>query len=178
LDNFDQTVRFIRLISHPDGRNLSPRRISLSTCGHIPGILKLAGLGLPVTLSVSLHAPNDGIRDRIMPINRKYPIAPLLEACGKYFTKTGRRISYEYVIIEGLNDTPAQARMMAALIRGTPAHINIIPCNPVEGKPFRPPEPEIIMRFAGILGKNATVRRTLGCDITAACGQLRSKRKC
>jgi 23S rRNA (adenine2503-C2)-methyltransferase len=179
LDNFDRTVRFIRLISHPGGRNLSPRNISLSTCGDVPGILKLAETGLPVTLSVSLHAPDDETRDRIMPINRRYPISTLLDACGKYFDKTGRRISYEYVIIDGLNDSPAYARRLKSLLRGRPAHINIIPCNPVPGKPFTPPPPETVKRFMRELeGLQATVRRTLGPDIDAACGQLRSKHKC
>jgi 23S rRNA (adenine2503-C2)-methyltransferase len=179
LDNFEQTARFIKLISHPDGRNLSPRHISLSTCGDVPGILRLAGLGLPVTLSVSLHAPDDETRDRIMPINRKYPISELMDVCLKYFEKTGRRISYEYVIIEGLNDSPGHAGRLKALLRGNPAHVNIIPCNPVEGKPYKPPRPETVRRFMRELGgADVTLRRTLGSDIGAACGQLRSKRKC
>jgi 23S rRNA (adenine2503-C2)-methyltransferase len=175
LDNFEQTARFIKLISHPDGRNLSLRRLSLSTCGHVPGILKLAELGLPVTLSVSLHAPDDETRDRIMPINHKYPIAQLLEASLKYFQKTGRRISYEYVIIDRLNDSPEQARRLAALLKGAPAHINVIPYNPVQGKPFSSPTPERLARFMKELGGvEATVRRTLGADIDGACGQLRN----
>ncbi|MCL2003536.1 MAG: 23S rRNA (adenine(2503)-C(2))-methyltransferase RlmN [Oscillospiraceae bacterium] len=178
LDNFEQTVRFIRLISHPEGRGLSPRHISLSTCGNVPGILKLADSGLPVTLSVSLHAPDDETRSRLMPMNRKYPISMLMEACGKYFMKTGRRISYEYVIINGLNDSPGHARRLKALLRGKPAHINIIPCNPVAGKPFAPPGADAARRFMRELdGLRVTARRTLGSDIDAACGQLRS-RKC
>ena len=176
LDNFDQTVRFIRLISHPDGRNLSPRHISLSTCGDVPGILKLAESGLPVTLSVSLHASDDETRDRLMPINRKYPISGLLDACRKYFDKTARRISYEYVIIEGFNDSPEDARRLAVLLKGAPAHVNIIPYNPVPGKPFRAPQADAVRRFMRELGGiQATVRRTLGSDIAAACGQMRSK---
>ncbi|MCL1807575.1 MAG: 23S rRNA (adenine(2503)-C(2))-methyltransferase RlmN [Oscillospiraceae bacterium] len=179
LDNFDQTVRFLKLISHSEGRNLSPRHISLSTCGDVPGILRLAELGLSVTLSVSLHAPDDETRDRIMPVNRKYPISQLLDACGKYFTKTGRRISYEYVIIEGLNDSLGHARRLAALLKGHPAHVNVIPYNPVLGKPFSAPKPSVVDRFMdGLNGLQATVRRTLGKDIDAACGQLRSKRIC
>jgi 23S rRNA (adenine2503-C2)-methyltransferase len=177
LDNFDQTIRFIKLISHPWGRNLGLRNISVSTCGDVPGILKFAELGLPVTLSVSLHAPDDETRDRIMPVNRKYPIAILMDACGKYFVKTGRRISYEYVIIEGLNDSTGHARRLKALLKGKPAHVNIIPYNPVAGKPYRAPKAVAVERFARELGEPATVRRTLGADIDAACGQLRS-RKC
>ncbi|MDR0326644.1 MAG: 23S rRNA (adenine(2503)-C(2))-methyltransferase RlmN [Oscillospiraceae bacterium] len=179
LDNFDETVRFIKLVSHPDGRNLGVRHVSLSTCGDVPGILKLAELGLPVTLSVSLHAPDDETRNHIMPVNRKYPISQLLEACGKYFEKTARRISYEYVIIDGLNDSPVQARRLASLLRGTPAHVNVIPYNPVPGKPFRAPGQDTIRRFMRELaGLQATVRRTLGSDIMAACGQMRSNRQC
>jgi 23S rRNA (adenine2503-C2)-methyltransferase len=178
LDNFDHTVRFLKLISHPEGRGLSPRRLSLSTCGHVLGILKLAELGLPVTLSVSLHAPDDGTRSRIMPINKKYPIATLLDTCKNYFAKTGRRISYEYVIIDRLNDSPEQARLLAALLKGTPAHVNIIPYNAVSGKQFSPPKPDRLARFMKELGGlEATVRRTLGADIDGACGQLRSGRK-
>jgi 23S rRNA (adenine2503-C2)-methyltransferase len=127
---------------------------------------------------VSLHAPDDETRSKLMPVNNRYPISELMDACNKYFTKTGRRISYEYAIIDGVNDAPAQARKLAALIKGTPAHVNIIPCNPVAGKPYRPPKPETVMRFARELGELATVRRTLGKDIDAACGQLRSKRQC
>ncbi|MDR0293308.1 MAG: 23S rRNA (adenine(2503)-C(2))-methyltransferase RlmN [Oscillospiraceae bacterium] len=175
LDNFNETVRFLKLISHPDGRNLGLRHISLSTCGDVPGILKLAELGLPVTLSVSLHAPDDETRGRLMPINRRYPISELMDACGKYFAKTARRISYEYVIIEGLNDSPGHARRLALLLRGRPAHVNVIPYNPVPGKPFRRPGADAVRRFARELeGLSATVRRTLGADIDGACGQLRS----
>jgi 23S rRNA (adenine2503-C2)-methyltransferase len=178
LDNFDQTVRFIKLISHPGGRGLSPRHISVSTCGNVPGILKLAEQGLPVTLSVSLHAPDNETRNVIMPVNEKYPIEDLLDACSKYFEKTGRRISYEYVIIEGLNDSPGQAKMLKALLRGKDTHINIIPYNAVAGKPYAAPKPDVIRRFAQELGETATVRRTLGADIGAACGQLRSNHPC
>jgi 23S rRNA (adenine2503-C2)-methyltransferase len=178
LDNFEAVVRFLKLISRPDGRALSLRRVSLSTCGYVPEILKLADLSLPVTLSVSLHAPDDETRSQIMPINKKYPIAMLLDACGKYFSKTSRRISYEYVIIGGLNDSPGQARRLRALLKGTPAHINVIPYNPIPGKPFSPPTPERLARFMGELdGLEATVRRTLGADINSACGQLRGGRK-
>jgi 23S rRNA (adenine2503-C2)-methyltransferase len=177
LDNFDQVVRFIRLIGHPMGRNLSPRHISLSTCGDVPGILRLAETGLPVTLSISLHAPDDETRDRLMPINRKYPISMLLDAAGKYFAKTGRRISYEYVIMDGLNDTLGHARRLKTLLKGKPAHINIIPCNPVPDKTFAPPKAESVKKFLRELdGLEVTVRRTLGSDIDAACGQLRSRR--
>ncbi len=177
LDNFDESVRFLKLISHPEGRGLSLRNISLSTCGDAEGIEKLAALKLPVTLSVSLHAPDDETRSRLMPINRRFPIQPLLKACKKYFENTGRRISYEYVIIDRLNDSPAHARRLAALLGKHPAHVNLIPYNPVPGKPFGAPKKETVLRFARELGSiPATVRRTLGTDINAACGQMRSGR--
>ena len=179
LDNFDETVRFLRLVSHPEGRNLGLRHISLSTCGDLPGILKLAELGLPVTLSVSLHASDDETRSRLMPVNRRYPISQLIGACGKFYEKTGRRISFEYVIIKGLNDSPGQARSLAALLKGFPAHINLIPYNLVPGKPYHPPEADGVERFIRELGGiQATVRRTLGTDIMAACGQMRSSGQC
>ncbi len=177
LDNFDESVRFLKLVSHPKGRGLSLRNISLSTCGDAEGIEKLAALNLPVTLSVSLHAPDDETRNLLMPINRKIPIQTLLTACKKYFENTGRRISYEYVIIDKLNDSPAHARRLATLLGKHPAHVNIIPYNPVPGKPFTAPGKETIERFARELtGIPATVRRTLGSDISAACGQMRSSR--
>lgn len=175
LDNYDETIRFLKLVSHQDGRGLSPRHISLSTCGVVPGILELAELGMPVTLSISLHAPDDATRNVIMPINRRYPVAVLLDACEKYFEKTGRRISYEYVIIDKLNDSLGQARQLAALLKNHPAHINIIPYNPVPGKPFAAPKKETVERFVRELRHmQVTVRRTLGSDIEAACGQMRA----
>jgi 23S rRNA (adenine2503-C2)-methyltransferase len=178
LDNFENTVRFLRLVSHPEGYKLGLRNVALSTCGDVPGILKLAELGLPVTLSVSLHAPDDETRSRIMPINRKYPIGELMEACEKYFSKTARRISYEYAIIVGLNDTGEHAARLRALLRGRSAHVNIIPCNPVPGKPFFSPGGDAVKRFVSKLdGLQVTVRRTLGADIGGACGQLRAARR-
>ncbi|MDR1668362.1 MAG: 23S rRNA (adenine(2503)-C(2))-methyltransferase RlmN [Oscillospiraceae bacterium] len=177
LDNFDESVRFIRLVSHPEGRGLSLRSISLSTCGDAEGIIKLSELGLPVTLSVSLHAPDDETRSRIMPVNRKYPVQTLLAACKKFFENTGRRISFEYVIIDQLNDSPAHAKRLAALLGKYPAHVNLIPYNPVPGKAFAAPGKETALRFARELGGiPVTVRRTLGSDIDAACGQMRSSK--
>ncbi|MDR1692321.1 MAG: 23S rRNA (adenine(2503)-C(2))-methyltransferase RlmN [Oscillospiraceae bacterium] len=175
LDNFDQTVRFLKLISHPEGRGLSLRNVSLSTCGDAEGIRKLAELKVPVTLSVSLHAPDNETRNRLMPVNRKIPVEELMGACLNYFQITGRRISYEYVIIDGINDSPAHARKLAALLRKQAAHVNLIPVNPVPGKPFKQPDKDTIAKFVRGLGSiPVTVRRTLGSDIGAACGQMRS----
>ena len=184
LDNFENTVRFLRLLSHPKGRNMSLRRVSVSTCGLAPEIEKLADLGLPVTLSVSLHAPDDAARDELMPVNRRYGLQELLSSCRIYCDRTGRRVSFEYAPIRGVNDSPSQAEALAKLLRGSGAsggmapHVNLIPLNPVEGKPYRAPSREDVDRFADILrkrGVSVTVRRRLGNDIDAACGQLRGK---
>ena len=178
LDNFDEVVRFLRLVNHPKGRGLGLRHVSLSTCGLVPEILRLADLGLPVTLSVSLHAPDDETRSRLMPVNKKYGVGELMEACKKYFEKTGRRNSYEYVMIEGMNDSAGQARLLAGLLRGQPAHVNLIPLNPVDGRDWKPSPPEAVRAFEQVLsgkGIAVTVRRRLGADIDAACGQLRRR---
>jgi len=177
LDNYNNTLRFLRLITHPKGQNISQRRISLSTCGLVPQIEQLATEGLGVTLSVSLHAPNDDLRDSIMPINRKYPIAQLLAACKHYSEKTSRRISVEYALLRGVNDTPAHARELAAQLQGMLCHVNLIPANEV-GRGYEASSPEHVQRFAQTLLRhkiNATVRRSLGKDIDAACGQLRNR---
>lgn len=174
LDNFDHTVRFLQLLSHAEGRNMSLRHVSLSTCGLVPQIDALSDLGFPVTLSVSLHAPDDETRRKIMPIARKYSVEQLIGAAKRFFEKTGRRVSYEYILLDGINDSPWQASLLEKLLRGQPAHINLIPCNPVEGKPYKPPSAEKTARFAAKLKRfDVTVRRTLGTDINAACGQLR-----
>jgi 23S rRNA (adenine2503-C2)-methyltransferase len=173
----NNTLRFLRLITHPKGQNISQRRISLSTCGLVPQIEQLATEGLGVTLSVSLHAPNDDLRDSIMPINRKYPIAQLLAACKHYSEKTSRRISVEYALLRGVNDTPAHARELAAQLQGMLCHVNLIPANEV-GRGYEASSPEHVQRFAQTLLRhkiNATVRRSLGKDIDAACGQLRNR---
>jgi len=180
LDNYHNTLRFLRLITHPKGQNISQRRISLSTCGLVPQIEQLANEKLGVTLSVSLHASNDNLRDTIMPINRKYPIAQLLAACKHYTEQTGRRISIEYALLRGVNDTPAHARELAALLQGMLVHVNLIPANEV-GRGYEPSSPEHVRRFQQALQQhriNATVRRSLGKDIDAACGQLRNRTEC
>lgn len=176
LDNYDNVMTFLRLVTHPDGLGLGMRHISLSTCGIVPRIRELAELRLQLTLSVSLHAPSDELRDRIMPVNKKYPLGVLMPACRDYFEKTGRRISFEYAMIAGFNDTPACADHLAALLRGMPAHVNLIPLNKVERSPLEPSSRDTIRRFQGRLESkniNATVRRSLGGEISAACGQLR-----
>lgn len=176
LDNYDNVMTFLRLVTHPDGLGLGMRHISLSTCGIVPRIRELAELRLQLTLSVSLHAPSDELRDRIMPVNKKYPLGVLVPACRDYFEKTGRRISFEYAMIAGFNDTPACADRLAALLRGMPAHVNLIPLNKVERSPLEPSSRDTIRRFQGRLESkniNATVRRSLGGEISAACGQLR-----
>ncbi|MDL2233570.1 23S rRNA (adenine(2503)-C(2))-methyltransferase RlmN [Ruminococcaceae bacterium OttesenSCG-928-L11] len=176
LDNYDNVLGFLRILSAPDGLNLSLRHVSLSTCGLVEQIDLLAQEKLPLTLSVSLHAPNDAARNRTMPINRKYPVDELLAACTRYFHATGRRISFEYALIAGENDTPAHARELGQKLRGMNCHVNLIPVNPVGGKQFRASEKSSIGQFVSILeglGVTTTVRRRLGTDINAACGQLR-----
>ncbi len=178
LDNFDAVVRFLELVNHPDGMNISMRHISLSTCGLTERIDKLASLHLQLTLSVSLHAPDDETRSRIMPVNRRYSVEKLMKACRRYFEETGRRISFEYAMIDGVNDTQAHAEKLISLLRGMGAHVNMIPLNNVEESPFKPSTKGNILRFQETLeraGITATVRRRLGGDIDASCGQLRRK---
>jgi 23S rRNA (adenine2503-C2)-methyltransferase len=178
LDNFDNVMRFLELVNSADGMNISMRHISLSTCGLVPGIDKLAEKKLQLTLSVSLHAPTDEIRDTIMPVNKAYPSEQLISACRRYYDKTGRRISFEYAMINGVNDTPEAARLLLKRLKGLPAHMNLIPLNHVEESPLKPSTKEAVQRFQNILedgGIPATVRRTLGSDIDASCGQLRRK---
>ena len=178
LDNFDNVMRFLELVNSPDGMNISMRHISLSTCGLVPGIDRLAEKKLQLTLSVSLHAPTDEIRNTIMPVNKAYPTEELLEACRRYYATTGRRISFEYAMINGVNDTEEAARLLLKRLKGLPAHMNLIPLNHVEESPLKPSTRQAVMRFQKILedgGIPATVRRTLGGDIDASCGQLRRK---
>ena len=184
LDNYDNVLKFLRLAGHPDGLNIGYRHISLSTCGIVPRIYDLAREDLPITLSVSLHAPTDEARSAIMPINRKYPIAELLRACRDYFTATGRRISFEYTLIAGNNDSASDARALGTLLRRylgeMPIHVNLIRVNEVKETGFRHGSAEEANAFAEVLGGMgivATVRRRLGTDIDAACGQLRKKQK-
>ena len=178
LDNFDNVMRFLELVNSADGMNISMRHISLSTCGLVPGIDKLAEKKLQLTLSVSLHAPTDEIRNTIMPVNKAYPTEELLQACRRYYEKTGRRISFEYAMINGVNDTPEAAKTLLKRLKGLPAHMNLIPLNHVEESPLKPSTRQAVQRFQEILeagGVTATVRRTLGSDIDASCGQLRRK---
>jgi len=178
LDNFDNVMRFLELVNSPEGMNISMRHISLSTCGLVPGIDRLAEKKLQLTLSVSLHAPTDAIRNTIMPVNQAYPTEELIAACRRYYEKTGRRISFEYAMINGVNDTPEAAKTLLKRLKGLPAHMNLIPLNHVEESPLKPSTRQAVQQFQNILeagGIPATVRRTLGSDIDASCGQLRRK---
>ena len=178
LDNFENVMRFLELVNSPEGMNISMRHISLSTCGLVPKIRELAKKKLQLTLSVSLHAPKDEIRNTIMPVNKAYNTEELLQACRDYYAETGRRISFEYAMIDGVNDTEADARLLLKRLKGLPAHMNLIPLNHVEESPLKPSSRAAVMRFQQILedgGIPATVRRTLGGDIDASCGQLRRK---
>ena len=178
LDNFDNVMRFLELVNSPEGMNIGMRHISLSTCGLVPRIDELAEKKLQLTLSVSLHSPDDASRSAIMPINRKYPVDVLLDACRRYFEKTGRRVSFEYTMIDGVSDSPEQAELLASKLHGLAAHVNMIPLNPVAESPLRPSTRQAVARFQKILeghGIPATVRRSLGGDIDASCGQLRRK---
>ena len=176
LDNYDTVLRFLELVNSPEGMNIGMRHISLSTCGLVERIDRLAEENLQLTLSVSLHAPTDEIRSTIMPVNRRYNVQTLLAACKRYFEKTGRRISFEYAMIRGVNDTPEMAKLLASRLRGIAAHVNLIPLNDIPESPLKPSYPEVVQTFQKILeqhGIPATVRRTLGSDINASCGQLR-----
>ncbi len=178
LDNYENVLRFLELVNSPEGMNISMRHISLSTCGLIPKIRELAEKKLQLTLSISLHAPNDETRDRIMPVNKAYPTQELLDACRDYYRITGRRISFEYAMIHGVNDSEADARLLLKRLKGMGAHMNLIPLNHVEESPLKPSTRQAVQRFQQILeegGIPATVRRTLGGDIDASCGQLRRK---
>ncbi len=178
LDNFDNVMRFLELVNSPEGMNISMRHISLSTCGLVPKIDELAERKLQLTLSVSLHAPSDEIRDTIMPVNKAYPTEELLAACRRYYGATNRRISFEYAMIHGVNDRPEDAKLLLKRLKGLPAHMNLIPLNHVEESPLKPSTRKAVMEFQTILeqgGVPATVRRTLGGDIDASCGQLRRK---
>ncbi len=178
LDNFDNVMRFLKLVNSPEGMNISMRHISLSTCGLVPKIDELAKRNLQLTLSVSLHAPNDGVRDKIMPVNKAYPSGELIDACRRYYAATSRRISFEYAMISGVNDSVENARELLRRMKGLPCHFNLIPLNHVEESPLKPSSRENVAAFQKTLedgGIPATVRRTLGGDIDASCGQLRRK---
>lgn len=176
LDNFDTVMRFLELVNHPDGLNIGMRHISLSTCGLVEKIDKLADLRLQLTLSVSLHAPDDETRSRIMPVNKAVGVERLFKSCRQYFEKTGRRISYEYAMIDGVNDSDWQADLLAKHLKGTPGHVNLIPLNEVKESPLKPSRRvEAFQKRLEQHGITVTVRRKLGGDIDASCGQLRRK---
>jgi 23S rRNA (adenine2503-C2)-methyltransferase len=178
LDNYENVLRFVRILTDTRGRNISQRHVSLSTSGLIPMIERLTREKLAVTLSISLHAPDDALRSRLMPVNRRYPIGQLLEACDRYTAETGRRVTYEYTLLRDVNDTTPYAAALAALMRGRRAMVNLIPANPVAVLGTAGSTPERVHIFHETLircGLVATVRRTLGQDIAAACGQLAAR---
>jgi 23S rRNA (adenine2503-C2)-methyltransferase len=176
LANYDNVLRFIRLCHEDYCLNLSYRSFTLSTAGLVPGIDRLATEGLPITLAVSLHAPNNALRSRIMPINDKYPLETVLAAADRYAKRTGRRVTYEYTLIAGLNDQDEHARQLALILRGRLANVNLIPVNPVAERGLLRPDNSRVNKFAEVLKAGhvtATIRREMGADIKAACGQLR-----
>lgn len=176
LDNYDNSIKFLKLVNAPEGINIGYRHISLSTCGVVPGIYKLAEENMPITLSISLHAPTQEYRESIMPVARKWDIDELIKACRDYIKVTGRRISFEYTMIDGVNDSEECARTLVKLLAGMLCHVNLIPLNDVKERNFKKSNIKSIQNFAAILEKNgitATVRRRLGSDINASCGQLR-----
>jgi 23S rRNA (adenine2503-C2)-methyltransferase len=176
MDNYDNVIKFIRLISDEHGKNISVRNITLSTCGLVPGIQRLADEGLPVTLALSLHAPNDELRKTIMPVAKAFSVAEIMKACDDYFKKTSRRVTFEYSMIDGVNDTTACAEELARLIKGKNCHVNLIPVNKIKERSFSRSKDDNISKFKNTLEKNrinVTIRRSMGTDIDAACGQLR-----
>lgn len=178
LDNYDNVIKFLKLVNHKDGLNIGLRHISLSTCGLVDKIDRLAEEGLPITLSVSLHAPNDDIRKQTMPIANRFSIKELLGACKRYIEKTGRRISFEYALISGVNDSTENAHELGKLLSGMICHLNLIPVNPIKEKNFQKSEKNAIKVFTDTIETykiNVTVRRRLGADINASCGQLRAE---
>jgi 23S rRNA (adenine2503-C2)-methyltransferase len=178
LDNYDNVMKFLRLVNHESGLNIGLRHISLSTCGLVDKIDRLSDEGLPVTLSISLHAPNDEIRRQTMPIANKWSIKELLGACRRYIDKTGRRISFEYALIDGINDSKEHANELGRLLSGMLCHVNLIPVNPIKEKNFKRSEKNAIKVFTETVETykiSVTVRRKLGSDINASCGQLRAE---
>lgn len=176
MDNYDNVVRFIRLISHEQGLNISQRNITVSTCGIVPGIRRLAKEGLSVTLALSLHAPNDEVRKTLMPIANRYRIQEILDACQEYFEETGRRLTFEYSLVSGVNDNLEEARALASLLKGMHGHVNLIPVNPIQERDYVQSDRRAIEAFQHYLESQkiaVTVRREMGRDINGACGQLR-----
>ena len=180
LDNYDEVLKFLEIVNHPSGLNIGHRHITLSTCGLVPKIKDLADRQLQITLSVSLHAADDETRSEIMPVNRRYSISQLMEACRYYIKNTNRRISFEYTLISGVNDNSAEAEKLLKLLNGMLCHVNLIPVNPVKETGFKQGSRAKIEEFQRILesgGISATIRREMGADISAACGQLRASAK-
>jgi len=178
LENYDNVVKALRILHDPHGLNIGYRRMTISTVGLVPQIDRLSAEGLPVTLAVSLHAPNDQLRSRLMPVNRQYPINELMGACRRFVTKTGRRVSFEYILIKGVNDDESLAQQLSELVVGFLSHINLIPLNPVSERAWERPPGRQVDLFRSKLeeaGIPTTVRRTLGVEIDAACGQLRRR---
>ena len=178
MDNYDEAVRFIRLLGSEAGHNMSFRNITVSTCGIPEGIRRFSKENLPVTLALSLHAPDDETRKKLMPIAERHPLSEVLAACDEYFRKTGRRVSYEYSVVRDVNDNEEEAEKLSRLLYGKNAHVNLIPVNPVTERAFRRPDRKKLEAFQKTLvknGINATIRRELGTDIDGACGQLRRK---
>lgn len=178
LDNYDNLIRFIRILSDEKGQNISQRNLTVSTCGIVPGIRKLADEGLTITLALSLHAPDDEKRKELMPIAYKYSLSEVIPACAEYFEKTGRRLTFEYSLVGGKNDSEEDAAKLAALIGGLNCHVNLIPVNPIKERDFVQSDKKVIENFKNKLEKyriNVTIRREMGRDIDGACGQLRKK---
>ena len=176
LDNYDNLVKFIRLLTDENGLNISQRNVTVSTCGIVPGILKLADEKLQITLALSLHAPNDEVRKSLMPVANRYPLSDVLSACHTYFEKTGRRITFEYSLVSGVNDNLKEAAALAALLKIQHGHINLIPVNPIKERDYVQSDRKAIEAFKNLLEKNGinvTIRREMGRDINGACGQLR-----
>jgi 23S rRNA (adenine2503-C2)-methyltransferase len=176
MDNYDNVCKFLELINSPKGLNISLRNVTVSTCGLVPRIKQLADLKLQITLAISLHAPNDTLRKTMMPIANKYSIEEIMDACRYYLEQTGRRISFEYSLVKGVNDTKECARELIDLVTGLNCHINLIPVNPIKERDYEQSNKEAIMAFKNKLEKcgiNVTIRREMGRDIDGACGQLR-----
>lgn len=178
LDNYENLLCFLHLLSHPDGKHLTPRNVTVSTCGLVPEIRRLADEHLQITLAISLHAATQEKRERLMPIARRYPLPELIEACRYYFDTTGRRVTFEYSLIAGENDSDTDAEELSALLSGLNAHVNLIPVNPVAESGYQKPDARAVDRFKNKLEKNginSTMRRGMGRDIDGACGQLRRR---
>ena len=176
MDNYDNLIRFIRLLSDENGLNISQRNITVSTCGIVPKILKLAEEGLSITLALSLHAPDDETRKTLMPIANSYSLSEVLPACKEYYKKTGRRLTFEYSLVQGVNDNLDEAKRLTALLKDMQGHVNLIPVNPIKERDFKQSNRDAIDAFRGYLEKhgiNVTIRREMGRDIGGACGQLR-----